>query len=758
MGSHASKRAGATVVNADEKQRLLMPDPRDTAVETGPVAVVVDAAAAPVIRFGFGTAYPEDVFWHVFSFLTISDLVRLARVCSAWQNTVYSPYLWDVVDLYPFRFNVHTRLVDRLLSNARFAHLKSIHLDDCAAVDAGVLPVIARSCRQLRALTMIRCRQMHFERPRQFAQLRQFVFDVSSLDVLDVYGCCSASAIPFIVESLREIAPRLTFGLLQLYYCAITGRDLDGQPFQCRVAAGGPNFNGRACWGAVHGQLIFGNGLAGRHGNLPDRAVYSCVAHSDLESDIIDGRLGQCMNCTRMFDIESMFDAVRCRTCHDRRVLRDPSCWVALADAAAIDKFRGSQETVPPLCDVRNLPRSLCEVGRVPLGDEDDVRALLRRARGERGHSRALVTRVDGDVVVRSDRGYILRGAHGQLIVEVCLAVWSLAHSVVLPLFLGMLVVSWFSGVLAGTTAQGSASAAVSQSRDQSVQPTQLIVFIIIIVVIVAIIGLLLRRYRDQCISVLRRVLALDFFMIFITGGGLAVVLVFEVIGVPIDVISLCLFVFNAGAAGIIGIYFRGVPAGYRRCSMAGLNMLMAIIMLLTLNRILILILLLMPVGIDLYAQVVPRRHVALPLYTLLRSDDHPDGPDMELHNPAMHFRDEDDDEHVDPVHTRPVLSAPTDWIPKLTYQVGDVQMRLFDFIWYALLQSIPESTVSALALGLGSIIGAFCACVLIAPLFQRDLKPLPFAFAGVLIVEIIRIYLTDHVLAVLSGPLLSVP
>jgi hypothetical protein len=55
------------------------------------------------------------------------------------------------------------------------------------------------------------------------------------------------------------------------------------------------------------------------------------------------GVLGQCTVCSRLFAAESMADLMQCRTCHDRKALRDVRNWTEL-DPESIQEFLQSTD------------------------------------------------------------------------------------------------------------------------------------------------------------------------------------------------------------------------------------------------------------------------------------------------------------------------------------------------------------------------------------------------------------------------------
>lgn len=97
--------------------------------------------------------HEEDVL-RIFSFLPLSDLIRVSRVCRWWYRLSFDRFLFKNVDLRPFA----TRLTDpvkiELLFTKRMASI--VQCLDLSGFDISgeTLRILASSCSQLRALKL----------------------------------------------------------------------------------------------------------------------------------------------------------------------------------------------------------------------------------------------------------------------------------------------------------------------------------------------------------------------------------------------------------------------------------------------------------------------------------------------------------------------------------------------------------------------------------------------------------------------------
>ena len=74
---------------------------------------------------------PDKILIEVFSYLRLSDVCRLARVCKAWRLLAYDGRLWTRVSLRPDFNGLHVHNIDALVAliSARFgATLRYIEL------------------------------------------------------------------------------------------------------------------------------------------------------------------------------------------------------------------------------------------------------------------------------------------------------------------------------------------------------------------------------------------------------------------------------------------------------------------------------------------------------------------------------------------------------------------------------------------------------------------------------------------------------
>lgn len=165
-----------------------------------------------------------------------------------------------------------------------------------------------------------------------------------------------------------------------------------------------------------------------------------------------------------------------------------------------------------------------------------------------------------------------MKGPEGQVLLETCIALWSNAFMVLYPIAAMMTILSYFARTLnvivSEITSTQTTAASLSQSRDDSVETQQLLILAICFFATFCIVHICLRRYREQCLSLFRKILVVDFFMIFVFGAIVSLSLIIERLGAVFDLISLGIISYNFAALNIVGLYFRGVPPNLRRFSM----------------------------------------------------------------------------------------------------------------------------------------------------------------------------------------------
>lgn len=97
--------------------------------------------------------HEEDVL-RIFSFLPLSDLIRVSRVCRWWYRLSFDRFLFKNVDLRPFA----TRLTDsvniELLFTKRMASIAQCLDLSGFNISGGTLRILASSCSQLRVLKL----------------------------------------------------------------------------------------------------------------------------------------------------------------------------------------------------------------------------------------------------------------------------------------------------------------------------------------------------------------------------------------------------------------------------------------------------------------------------------------------------------------------------------------------------------------------------------------------------------------------------
>ena len=99
------------------------------------------------------TLHEEDVL-RIFSFLSLSDLIRVSRVCQWWYRLSFDRFLFKKVDLRPFA----TRLTDPVKIKLLFTK-RMISIIQCLDlsgfnISGETLRILASSCRQLRVLKL----------------------------------------------------------------------------------------------------------------------------------------------------------------------------------------------------------------------------------------------------------------------------------------------------------------------------------------------------------------------------------------------------------------------------------------------------------------------------------------------------------------------------------------------------------------------------------------------------------------------------
>lgn len=99
---------------------------------------------------------PDKILLEIFSYLHLSDLCHLARVCKAWRLLAYDGRLWSRVSLRPEFNGLHVHNIDALIAliSVRFgATLRYIELS-AELVTPAVLHELANRCQNLKNLTL----------------------------------------------------------------------------------------------------------------------------------------------------------------------------------------------------------------------------------------------------------------------------------------------------------------------------------------------------------------------------------------------------------------------------------------------------------------------------------------------------------------------------------------------------------------------------------------------------------------------------
>jgi hypothetical protein len=222
--------------------------------------------------------------------------------------------------------------------------------------------------------------------------------------------------------------------------------------------------------------------------------------------------------------------------------------------------------------------------------------------------------------------------------------------------------------------------------------------------------GYMFSRRREQCIQVLRYVMLLDFWLMFVGGGAILVGFLAVDLGIPLDLFTLLIMVVNFGTMATFSMYVVQFPPSLHRVFLIALNIIMALLLAISLPWLMILVLVGLIAGLDMVSSY---------LY--------------------MHINGGELTPFILP--TRFQLLYET---PKLLYHVGGLRMRNLDLMLYGLMVSLMPHSLGAISVGFMVILCSIALVCFLNPYYGFDrLRPLPVA----LFFTLVAWYMTEDAL-----------
>lgn len=692
-----------------------------------------DDLSWPLELVGWQQAAPEDPFIHTFAYLNYADLNTCASVCKSWQRVAYDGTLWRELDLSKMWYRVNDKLVINLLKSPRFRHVVKLRLEGCEALtDHFIEEILKRElCGDVKIMSLIHCRNLT---PPALVRL---VRALPALEELEIYGVVQQNV--RVGRDLLAARPGLRMPLFWLRMCGMDALDTEtGQPVdleRCR-------HNGleRACWGAMVGRVAYSNLGFDRPGNFPHEVLYSCQTHD--EEDFKDEHLLKCEVCNRLFREESMATELVCNTCFDQERLRDKSHWVQLTKKH-IDAFCVSDilNKAMRLTNLLNMPHTLVSYGlvhctvdyRIPESHEDEaldlsavpitlfrdvnarglsaqlssIRTLLLEAK-QAGATRALLSLDENkDIEVFGDTFPLLDGRTGEMNLTLAKLSWANANTILFPFIMSCVILMFFIWLMKGKNMNPYDSSSSMPVSDYSAQleasreETVSIEYVLImagVLIFTVLIGLCVAvRYRTQCLKFLKIFIFLDLLLLFMLGSGMMLFLVATFIGLPLEIISTGLLVWNFGCVGMYCLY-HDVPEKLQQFFLVSLFVVMGVMMAGTLNEWICFFFVLMFAMADAVSMWKPQWQLLSP-FSMLPT------PNQHL-NPAFQN-------------------------PRILYPINGATLRSFDFLWVGLaFASITPTVISAVSLCI-LLLGTLVIDLFVGPFvdYMTGFRPTPMAF-----------------------------
>jgi hypothetical protein len=734
-----------------------------------PDSVVLDMVAhlAPEERVAWiaarwAHAQPEDVFVHSFSFLTPAELANVSSVNRSWSHAAYEPSLWTHMDLSALYTRVDDAFIAHLLGSNRFVQLQTLILEGCSAITNKSIKSILYFCPNLREIRLTDC--AHINNPWVFVEL---VKALPYLRKLELFGATKEFGI---VTSMLTLRPKLDLGLFWREYCAENGMKLDGKGLaDCRYDEGAdgeaaPQAAGagqRGCWGRVKGRIVYANDFYHRGGNYPLAVLYSCQNHQ--EQDFTDPEYHRCQVCENIFSVhgESMWTPLICRVCFDETNLHNKQSWIPL-DASSVRAF-GLSEIVSKTIHVasrKNLPVSLRSFGSTPARldynipepivdeDEEEEKALIpridpsdvpmstfvgvngwrvdeavRQLRTQLTEAQAglntraiLVYDAEENIEVLADKRVILDGKEGEEHMQLTVQAWHQALEILYPIIIVMILVLHFSVLFVKQTIPvydgvTNYSAYIRSPSDGSMSAILVLIIAVIGLIVLIVCIFLVYRFREQCERCFKRFLVADILLIFMFGVATLLWLLVAEWRIYLDTLTFVCIIWNLSMIGLITLYYP-MPERLHHFFLILLNSIMAIMMVATLGRWLVLtFLLIFSVG-DIISELRPNMRFLSPFII-------PTGVEL-IYN-----------------------------TPKILYTVGGLRLRAADLMCYGMLTGLAvasgnyDADYSTVLLG-GSLVfvcvmSSMALMLFVAPFIGCRFRPLPLAVIAAFILTMME-------------------
>lgn len=168
---------------------------------------------------------PEIILLKIFSFLTVGDLGKVAKVCFQWRRIAYDHSLWKAVNLKRYAININEDTLYTLIKTRFSPFLSVLNLGGCR-VTHELFTELSKRCRHLRFLVFGRGAKLRppnsrrgstFDFPSElqmmelrpvkgdFAFLRRITRHLCKVKYLGIGNTSSKGTVPQIFNKMQEL-------------------------------------------------------------------------------------------------------------------------------------------------------------------------------------------------------------------------------------------------------------------------------------------------------------------------------------------------------------------------------------------------------------------------------------------------------------------------------------------------------------------------------------------------------------------------
>jgi hypothetical protein len=331
----------------------------------------------------------------------------------------------------------------------------------------------------------------------------------------------------------------------------------------------------------------------------------------------------------------------------------------------------------------------------------DQLRTLVARAH-QQGMARALfVYDSDQKVEVWADARVVLsRAEEAQL--KLANTAWRYFGTIFWPIVLSLIAVVYFVQALFKEAANQpyvitDYAYYIDPPPELGISTTTLLYVGGAIVVLVFLTVVAASRFRAQCIAFFKLFLILDFFVIFAAGTTILLPIPFADLQLPVDVVTFSLMCWNFAACAVGALYLE-FPESVQRFFLVVLNVIMAVMLLVTLNR-------------DLTLGVVAIVAIA-DVVAMVR-------PDLSRLTPF-----------ILPANVQLLYET-----PRVLFSVGGLRIRTADMMLYGLMAGVVANALGSVVSAILVVCLSVAVAVFVGPFTGKFWRPLPLAFVLIIFV-----------------------